>query len=77
MNKIIKSSILLFTMLIAVVMSGCDALENFLFDLPIDFEVTASDNSGSGQGESYCLEQNETYNDLYGENNGNAYCYGR
>ena len=50
-------------MLIAVVMSGCDALENFLFDLPIDFEVTASDNSGSGQGESYCLEQNETYND--------------
>jgi hypothetical protein len=63
MKKIIKSSLLLFTILVAVVMNGCDALENFLFDLPIDFEVTASDNSGKSQGEYYCLDQNSTYND--------------
>jgi hypothetical protein len=62
MKKIIKSSILLFTMLVAIALNGCDALENFLFDLPIDFEVTTSDSGGSG-GEYYCLDDNETYND--------------
>ena len=37
MKKIIKSSLLLFTVLIAFAMSGCDSLQNFLFDLPISF----------------------------------------
>ena len=63
MKKLINSLLLLFTMLTAIVMSGCDALENFLFDLPIDFQVTATDGGGSTGGESYCLTDNETYND--------------
>src|SRR3990172_11905338 len=63
MNKIIKSSILLFTMLIAVVMSGCDAFENFLFDLPISFEVEASGTNDASGSKSYCLTDNSTYQD--------------
>jgi hypothetical protein len=63
MKKIIKSSILLFSMVFAVALNGCDALQNFLFDLPIDFTVTASDNSSKAQGEYYCLDENSTYND--------------
>lgn len=73
MKKIIKSSILLFTMLVAVALNGCDALENFLFDLPIDFIVTASDNSSTAQGESYCLDQNSTYNDYVDKLNSVAF----
>ena len=63
MNKIIKSSILLFTMLIAVVMSGCDAFENFLFDLPISFTIDARGITNASGSESYCLTDNETYQD--------------
>ena len=46
MKKFIKSTLLLFTMLVALAISGCDSLQNFLFDLPIDFVVTATENGG-------------------------------
>jgi hypothetical protein len=64
MKKFIKSSLILFTILVAIAMNGCDSLQNFLFDLPITFTVSAHSNSnGSASGfDSYCLDtQNETY----------------
>jgi hypothetical protein len=66
MKKFIKSSLLLFATLVAIAMSGCDALQNFLFDLPVTFTVNAHSNpdgTASGQ-DSYCLDtENETYQD--------------
>jgi len=63
MKKFIKSSLLLFTMLVAFVMSGCDALQNFLFDLPIKFTIETSGANSSSGSESYCLTNDETYQD--------------
>ncbi len=63
MKKFIKSSLLLFTILIAFAMSGCDALQNFLFDLPISFHVEASGTTNPSGSKSYCLTDNQQYQD--------------
>ena len=63
MKKFIKSSLLLFTILIAFAMSGCDSLQNFLFDLPIKFTIEASGVSSSSGYENYCLTDNQQYQD--------------
>lgn len=63
MKKIIKSSLLLFTIITAVVMNGCDALENFLFDLPVTFQVEANGISAASGSKTYCLTDNSTYQD--------------
>ncbi len=64
MKKYTKSYLAAFTILIAVYMTGCDIFENFQFGLPISFVVSTSGNDNSPSGsESYCLEQNETYQD--------------
>ncbi len=66
MKKFIRSSLLAFTLITAIVMNGCNAFENFVFGLPISFVITATDNppitnpSGSI---SFCLDTVDTYQD--------------
>jgi hypothetical protein len=74
MKKFIKSSLLLFTMLVAFAMSGCDSLQNFLFDLPIKFTIDANGASGSYYGsESYCLTNDQQYQDYQDKINSITY----
>ena len=61
MKKFIKSSLLLFTAFIAFTLSGCDSLQNFLFDLPIEFTINADGASNTSGSESYCLTNDDTY----------------
>jgi hypothetical protein len=65
MKKFIKSSLLVFTLITAIVMNGCDVFENFQFGLPVSFIIETDlpgtiNPSGS---QIYCLTENETYND--------------
>lgn len=73
MKKFIKLSLLLFTMLIAFVASGCDSLQNFLFDLPIKFTIDANGVSSSSGFENYCLTDNQQYQDYQDKINSITY----
>ena len=62
MKKFIKSSLLAFTLITAVVMNGCDSFKNFVFGLPISFVISTSGNNNTPSGfAAYCLDQDETY----------------
>lgn len=60
-------------MLTAFAMSGCDSLQNFLFDLPIKFTIDANGISSSSDEQSYCLTDNQQYQDYQDKINSITY----
>ena len=66
MKKFIKSSLLAFTLITAIVIDGCDIFENFQFGLPVSFEIESPGAPPFGF-TTYCLTDNETYNNYKDE----------
>jgi len=63
MKKFIKSYLIAFALITAVIMNGCDAFENFLFGLPISFTINTSGSTNPSGNETFCLQDDETYQD--------------
>jgi hypothetical protein len=63
MKKFIKSSLLTFTLLLTIIVNGCDIFENFQFGLPVSFEIESTGTTSPFGSAFYCLTDNETYND--------------
>jgi len=63
MKKFIQSSLILFALVTTIVMNGCDAFESFIFSLPVSFVIDADGQNNPSGSESYCLEEDDTYQD--------------
>jgi len=63
MKKFIKSSLLVFTLVTAIVMNGCDAFENFVFGLPVSVTIITSGTTNPSGFASFCLDTIDTYQD--------------
>ena len=63
MKKFIKSSLLAFTLITAVVMDGCDAFESFVFGLPVSVTITTTGSTNPSGSASFCLDTIQTYQD--------------
>ena len=64
MNNILKTVIFSVAAIFMFTRSSCDAFESFLFNLPISVTITATGTNNPSGNESYCLDDDETYQDF-------------
>jgi hypothetical protein len=64
MNNILKTAIFSIVVILVFTRSSCDAFQSFLFNLPISFEVEATGSVDPSGSETFCLDENETYQDF-------------
>jgi hypothetical protein len=67
MNKILKTVIFCVAAIFMFTRSSCLPPENLLFNLPISFEIEATGTGNPSGDESFCLNENETYQDYLDE----------
>ena len=64
MKYILKTAIFSVVVIFLFTRSSCDAFKSFLFNLPITFYIEATGSGNPSGDESFCLTENETYQDF-------------
>jgi hypothetical protein len=64
MNNIIKTVIFSVAAIFMFTRSSCDAFESFIFNLPISFEIEATGSNNPSGDESFCIDNDATYQDF-------------